>query len=169
MKARIGRFLFLVAFLGCATTTATTAPAVVGRPLKLAVNKLDGDPVELGNQHGKVLLLDLWATWCEPCKQALPYFQQLSKDFGAKGLTVYAISCDEKKDAVAPFMKNIGVSLPVLWDKGGDTTSAALGVIRLPTTFLVDRTGTIRFAHEGFTDEIAAQEKQQIQVLLAEQ
>jgi cytochrome c biogenesis protein CcmG, thiol:disulfide interchange protein DsbE len=157
--------------LACATTTTTTPTSgsiATGKPLKLAVPDLSGDTVNLGADHGKVLLVDMWATWCEACKESLPYFQKLSKEFGKKGLLVYAISFDEKKESIAPYLKNVGVSVPVLWDNGGEKTSPSLGVLQLPTTILVDKTGTIRYVHQGYTAEIASQERQQIETLLAE-
>ena len=136
--------------------------------MALEIPDLDGKAVNLAAQHGKVMLVDMWATWCEPCKQSLPFFEKLAHDYEKQGLMVYAISFDEKKDSIRPFLKNLGVSLPVLWDNAGDKTSGSLGVLRLPTTYIVDRSGTIRYAHEGFTDEIAVEERKQIETLLAE-
>jgi thiol-disulfide isomerase/thioredoxin len=159
--------------LACATSSSSTktgaTPGNVGQPMSMKVADLSGSVVDLGAMKGKVLLVDMWATWCGPCKESLPYFAQLGKDYAKKGLVVYAVSCDEKKESIEPFLKTLGISsLQVLWDHSGDQTMNALNVGSLPATLLVDRSGVIRYAHLSYTKEIAAEEKHQIESLLAE-
>jgi thiol-disulfide isomerase/thioredoxin len=115
-----------------------------------------------------VVLLDVWATWCEPCRDALPLYQDLQREYGAKGLKVETINIDEDPKQISEFVKETKVSLPILLDPGGNFSQDTLKVTRMPTTFLVDRKGQVRFVHEGFAEEFLAKYQHEIEQLLAE-
>lgn len=114
---------------------------------------------------GQVVVIDAWATWCGPCVRSLPLLQRLRKDYAARGVRVYAVSVDEDRAQIPTFLAAARVDLPVLLDPGGFVLEQRLKLKQMPTTWVVDRTGQVRFAQESFDgnlDEVRAQ----VEVLL---
>lgn len=135
----------------------------------LAVTRFpEGTTMVLSEVRGSVVLLDVWATWCAPCVEALPAYDALAKRFAKQGLLVYALSLDEDPRQVAKFVADTGVKLPILIDDQDQQMSRALKVRGVPTTYLIDRDGTIRAVHGGFDPETLPDLAKQIEQLLAE-
>jgi thiol-disulfide isomerase/thioredoxin len=138
-------------------------------PLTFQVKRYpDGAAYDVASDRGSVVLLDVWATWCEPCRDALPLYEQLAKEYGKRGLKVYAINVDEDSRAIAPFLQETKVGLPILVDANAAVSEKTLGVKLMPTTFILDRKGVVRFSHEGFAEEFLQQYQTEIEQLLAE-
>ncbi|HVG61434.1 MAG TPA: TlpA disulfide reductase family protein [Hyalangium sp.] len=152
------------------------APADVGEskgaldgPLRFQVKRYpDGEPYSVSSDRGSVVLLDVWATWCEPCRDALPVYEQLAKEYGSRGLKVYALNVDEDSRAIPDFLTETKVNLPILLDANAQVAEKTLGVKMMPTTFIVDRKGVVRFVHEGFAEEFLQKYQTEIEQLLAE-
>jgi peroxiredoxin len=108
---------------------------------------LDGETYRLSSYRGRVVFINFWATWCEPCKKELPAMQQFAVENDRA--TVLAVNVDEPADSVQAFLTEFGATeLTVLLDS--DLTAYdAYGVNRLPITFVVDPGGTVRYAHVG--------------------
>jgi len=104
--------------------------------------------VSLSEYAGKVVVVDFWATWCQPCKESFPAYQRLSQKFGSK-LTVIGISVDEDPAGIPKFAKETGAKFPLAWDDG-QITSKSYQPPTMPTSFVVDQTGIVRFVHSGF-------------------
>lgn len=118
------------------------------------------------NLKGKVVLVDFWASWCTPCKASFPVMDELQKKYGTNGLVVIAVSVDEKKSAMDKYLSKTPVSFTTLHDSAQKLVAAA-DVATMPTSFLVDRTGKIRFVHTGFEgDKTKAEYVRQIDSLL---
>lgn len=151
----LGALLF-----SCATTAPLPPPSGsldVGKELQLKLPLYpDGQPHDLAADRGSVVLIDVWASWCEPCKDTLPLYQQLAKDFGRQGLRVYALNEDQDVKQVKKFIAAQKLTLPVLLDPGSTAAEQKLNVKIMPTTFLIDRAGRIRKVHEGALDNISA-------------
>ncbi len=148
------RTLAVAAALGlaaCAGSRPTLqASSLVGKRIDVVAQDLYGREVRVAFAAGKVRIVDFWATWCDPCRDQLPFLDRLSRDYSAQGLQVYAVSFDEDRAALDQFLERTPVSVQVLWDKGGTSLSERLELTRLPTTLLVDRQGVIREVHRGF-------------------
>ena len=117
---------------------------------------------------GQVVLIDFWASWCGPCKASFPSLAKIHTDLAPRGLVLLAISVDEKPAAAAAFAKKLAPPFATLHDREQQLVKA-VGVPTMPTSYLVDRTGKVRFVHDGFHG--AATEKllrSQIETLLAE-
>lgn len=127
-----------------------------------------GESWTLRADRGHVVLLDVWATWCDPCRDALPLYQDIAKQFEPRGLKVYAINIDAEQKLIGPFMQNAKVDLPVLLDPEAKVSEATLKVKLMPTTFLIDKRGVLRHVHEGFDEGQLAGWLEEIEVLLAE-
>jgi thiol-disulfide isomerase/thioredoxin len=117
---------------------------------------------------GSVVLLDFWASWCGPCRKSFPAMQELHKQYAGRGLTIVAVSVDEKREDMPRFLKNQHVSFTTVRDAGHKLVASA-DISAMPTSFVIDRTGKVRFVHKGFDgDETIKQYQEQIQLLLKE-
>ncbi|XXF79789.1 TlpA disulfide reductase family protein [Myxococcaceae bacterium GXIMD 01537] len=128
----------------------------------------DSAPYDVASDRGSVVLLDVWATWCEPCRDALPLYEQLANEYGKRGLKVYALNVDEDPRAIPAFLTETKVKLPILVDENAKVAEKALKVRMMPTTFLLDKRGVVRFVHEGFAEEFLVKYQSEIEQLLAE-
>jgi cytochrome c biogenesis protein CcmG, thiol:disulfide interchange protein DsbE len=162
-------FLALVTLCCVTVTPAPNGTGVQHALDSLTLHGIDGQTsVNLAQQRGQVILLDVWATWCEPCKDALLAYQQLDTELHAQGLRVYALSVDAERNDIVNFVKANQLRLPVFHDVDGLVAQSQLQVKQMPTSFLLDRNGRLRAVHEGFGDRPIAALKQELEALLAE-
>ena len=131
----------------------------------LSTYKLEGAVPKL---QGQVVLLDFWASWCDPCKASFPEMEKLHKAYAFRGLTILAVSVDEKRANMDRFLKANKVSFAAIRDAEQKLVAAA-DVQTMPTSFLIDRSGKVRFIHNGFRGEQTVKEyRQEIEQLLSE-
>jgi cytochrome c biogenesis protein CcmG/thiol:disulfide interchange protein DsbE len=128
---------------------------------------IDGSTVELKALSGKVLLVDFWASWCLPCKAAFPALNRLHEELQAKGVEVLAINVDEKRREADAFLAQTPHTLRVLLDPRM-AAADAFRVRAIPTAFLIDRAGVIRYTHEGYPVETVETFRREVATLLAE-
>jgi thiol-disulfide isomerase/thioredoxin len=107
------------------------------------LNTLDGKPVRLSDYRGKAVLLNFWATWCEPCKIEMPWFVELQKEYAGQGLAIVGVAMeDTKNEEIADFAKKMGVNYTIL--RGKEAVGQAYGGVEgLPTTFFIGRDGKL--------------------------
>jgi peroxiredoxin len=112
------------------------------------VTTLDGARVRLADLKGKVVFLNIWATWCPPCRQEMPSMVKFYEMFRTKGLEIVAVSEDQDLQALRKFVKAYGVTFPVAQDEGKRVFGLyqATGV---PETHLIDKGGVIRASQLG--------------------
>lgn len=124
-----------------------------GKPIAVAGPLIDGHPFTTADWKGKVVLVDFWATWCVPCREELPHVKKLYDDNHAKGLEVVGVSCDEAADDLKKFQaENKEIAWPQLFDEknpGWNKVAKDLGILRIPTMFLIDKKGVLRSADAG--------------------
>ena len=99
-----------------------------------------GRRVSLSGLRGRVVLLNFWATWCQECRPEMPAFEQLHRDFTARGLTVLGVNVREGTQAIQDYAKELGLTFPLVLDSDGEIRRS-YGVIGVPTTFLIGRDG----------------------------
>jgi cytochrome c biogenesis protein CcmG/thiol:disulfide interchange protein DsbE len=118
-----------------------------------SLKDLDGKTVSLADFKGKVVVLDIWATWCPPCRAEIPHFIELQNEWKDKGVTVVGLSVDSTGAAdVAKFAKDHGMNYPIVMDTG--TTASAYGADQgIPTTVVIDKNGNIVASHLGLTEK----------------
>ncbi len=163
--------------IGAALFSAATASEVaVGAPTSGARTPLElklpmypsGKIHDLAQDRGNVVLLDIWATWCVPCRRAFPLYEQLVKQYGPRGFKVYAINVDEDSREIPKFIKQTKLSLPVLIDHHAALLEPKLGIRMMPISFVLDKRGLVRHVHEGAATEYLAKYQSEIEALLLE-
>jgi thiol-disulfide isomerase/thioredoxin len=116
-----------------------------------SVKDLQGREISSADLHGKVVLIDFWATWCQPCKQEMPGYQKLLDRYGVRGFAVVGFKFDTMMDMEDPvlFAKKIGVRYPLVV-AADDLKKKFGGIEGLPTTLLYDHQGILRKKVIGF-------------------
>jgi cytochrome c biogenesis protein CcmG, thiol:disulfide interchange protein DsbE len=128
-----------------------------------------GPRISLSRLKGKVVVVDFWGTFCEPCKKSFPKLQELSSKYAESGLQIVAISEDEAddKDKIAPFASVLGAKFTIGWD-ADKSVAKHYNPPTMPSSFVVDRAGHVRFAHAGYHDGDEADLEKEIKELLNE-
>jgi thiol-disulfide isomerase/thioredoxin len=159
-------------FAGAAFVVATFAVAVLAAaPPKpapnVALQTADGARVDLSSYRGKVVLVDFWASWCVPCKTSFPALDALYREYSPQGLEVLAVNLDERRKDADTFLEGRPHTLTVFYDPKG-VAPAAFGVKGMPTSFVIDRDGKIRFTHMGYSGNVEESYRREIVQLLGE-
>lgn len=130
---------------------AVVEPPPLGAPAPgLSARALSGEARTLASLRGQVVLVNVWATWCEPCRQELPILAAMHTRFAGDGLRIVGVSVD--RDRTAAQLEGFAARRKIpfeIWHDPGDSASAALGVATLPATFLVDRSGCLVWRRTG--------------------
>lgn len=103
-----------------------------------------------GAMKGKVVIVDFWASWCEPCKVELPFLNSLYKKYKSKGLVVVGVNMDEKIDDAKAFLKEHPVQLPLAYDGAKQVLAQKKNIDKMPTSFILDKEGKEAVRHEAF-------------------
>ncbi len=135
-----------------ATSTAATAPPAAPAPA-FAGRTLDGEPFDLVGLRGQVVLLNVWATWCEPCRKEMPELQALHARHREQGFTVVGVSVDAARlaGAVRQTVVDFGLRYPNVHD-AQNTIGTAFKISGYPTSFLIDRAGGIVWRRDGLIE-----------------
>ena len=157
MNRRAAAILILLAVAGCSrgerggSSDSADGRVDIGLPVPAyrAVS-VTGDSVALADQKGKVVLLNIWATWCHPCRDEIPELRAVYSRYKARGLELVGVSVDADgaDDNVRQFMKEFEMTYPV-WLDPDERISAQFLTIGVPTTFLIDKQGILRWRKTG--------------------
>ena len=134
-------------------------------PIKLTTTA--GQPITLNNYKGYVLVMDFFATWCIPCKEAIPHLNSLKAKYGKQGLQVLGVSVDEGSDRdVKDFVAERRISYPVAI--AGEEMQTQYGLRSIPTVFVINKKGVVVERLQGFSEQTAKAMEDTIKRLLAE-
>jgi thiol-disulfide isomerase/thioredoxin len=162
--------------LATALAVAGIAPAFAAPELRawkgsstpvLASADLAGKRVNLNDLRGRVVLVNFWATWCEPCRDEMPSLARLQEKLKGKPFEVLAVNYGESRSKVADFVRKEGWSIAILLDPEKQAADA-WGAKGLPMTFLVDATGRVRYSTFGERDWSEGEGLAAVEELLAE-
>ncbi len=140
---------------------------LVGQPAPaFALKNLEGQETKLSDFAGQVRIVDFWATWCGPCKVELPTFISLQSLYGEKGFSVIGLSTDEQAQTVRAFAEENQINFPLLM--ADEQVRRDYGnITALPTTFLIDKQGVVRYTHLGTPPDMLVFQKE-VEELLGE-
>jgi peroxiredoxin len=134
-------------------TDLSAVPVKVNFPLPdLTLKDLQGGSHSLADYHGQVVLVNLWATWCPPCKQEMPTLQDFYDKYKGDGFVILAIDDGDPAKDVLQFAKDYGLTFPVWLDPTHIATDRAFNAPNLPTSFVINRNGTIQLTWIGAID-----------------
>jgi peroxiredoxin len=139
--------------------------ALLAAAPRLQLADAKGAVHRLSDYRGKVVLVNFWATWCEPCLEELPSIERLRKAVGRHDLVILAVQMDASARTARDTADKLGLRFPLLLDRDS-SVSKAWGVRIVPTTFLFDRSGEVAFRHEGEMDWSAADAQRRVEALL---
>lgn len=118
------------------------------KAVDFTLSDIDGNKVGLSEYSGKVVILDFFADWCPPCRQEIPDFMALEREYGDEGFAMIGVALVDR-NAAKSFSEKMGINYPILIDDGN--VSAAYGPIRsIPTTFVIDKEGRIAKVYIGY-------------------
>ena len=125
--------------------------------------------VSLKSLRGKVVLVDFWGTFCEPCKKSFPKLQDLNTKYSASGLRIVGISEDESddKDKIPGFAGTYGAKFPLGWDED-KSIAKNYKPETMPSSFIIDKKGVVRCAHVGYHDGEEVEVEKEIKELLGQ-
>jgi cytochrome c biogenesis protein CcmG/thiol:disulfide interchange protein DsbE len=129
-----------------------------------ALKDLKGNTVRLSDLKGKVVMVEFWATWCPPCRMAVPELEDIYARYKDRGFALVAISMDTSEERVAEFVKEEGINYTVVMDDGD--VSSRYGVISIPVAFILDKEGNIVSKHMGFVPGLGEEFAKDIEELL---
>jgi thiol-disulfide isomerase/thioredoxin len=155
----------LAVLCAAAVWPALAAPLKVGDAFpELAKFKLEGK--SLPDLKGKVVLVDFWASWCVPCKKSFPALNELQRRYGDKGLVIIAVNVDDDRAKMNAFLKSTPAEFTVVRDAAQKLVES-VQVESMPSSFVLDATGRVRFQHVGyFGDETKKEYIREVEELL---
>jgi thiol-disulfide isomerase/thioredoxin len=156
----------ILAFGGRVQAQAILQPwpgSPVAPPLELRT--LDGQPFKLADLRGRVVLINFWATWCEPCIEEMPSLQRLRSQLDTARFEVIAVNFQEGEPRIRAFLEKVPIGFPIVRDTDGAVASAWKARI-FPTSFVVDSEQRIRYTLIGSLDWSAPEIEHRIRALL---
>jgi thiol-disulfide isomerase/thioredoxin len=152
MRILLGLILWCCAALACAQQGASQLrPWTGGATPPLALQDLDGRPHALEDYRGKVVLVNFWATWCEPCREEMPSINRLRASLAGQPFAVLAVNLAESEPRIRRFMEQVPLEFTVLLDRDSAVAKAWRARL-LPVSFLVGPDGRVRYAVIGGYD-----------------
>lgn len=167
LRSIVTMIVLLIAFAAPTTVPADLTPTASRKPLpEVALTDSKGAPVNLSAYKGRVVLLDFWATWCEGCKEEIPWFMEFQKKYSTSGLAVVGASLDDDGwKSIKRYMSQHKINYRIV--VGTFESAKQFGVDKgMPVTLLIDRNGMVADVHPGMVDKDAFE--REIQMLLKE-
>lgn len=161
---------FFVSFLALLVATLAASASALDegtRAPEIGLSDFDGQRVSMRSLRGRVVLVDFWASWCGPCAEEMPVLERLHTRYASQGLTIVAVSQDQREELARRFMEEHPVSFRVVHD-GEHAVARRYGPPRMPTSYLIDRRGVVRHIHAGFRQADADVLEAEVRALLAE-
>lgn len=151
MSSKHFAFLLLALCSGLALAASAAEPEIPPVSAELSLTALDGRKVDFGELRGEVVLLDFWATWCEPCREATPYLERLHRRMEGKPFALVGVSADRDRAALEAYLAEEGLPWPQIWD-GDHRVGGAFGVSSWPSYLLIDHDGRPVATMNGWSD-----------------
>ena len=142
-----------MAFLACSGALAASPQSALAQ-------------LDLAQYHGRVVIVDFWASWCKPCRQSMPWLNELRARYGEQGLVIIGVNVDAERADAERFLRDVPVDFEIIYDAQG-TLAQKFGLQAMPSTFVYDRDGKLAHTLYGFREARRAEHESQLQALLA--
>jgi peroxiredoxin len=168
-QIKITKILFLSLFIVALLTGNVSAELMKGEAPNFTLKSLRGDNIKLSEHRGEVIMLSFWATWCDKCKQNFPVLNDIYLKYRDQGFTLLSINTEDEKDLnkVRKWLKGRRVAHPILLDTT-HAVSDKYEVSDMPSTYILDRDGHLRFVHNGFEEGYQDEVLKQVRELMDE-
>lgn len=123
--------------------------------------------LDLNAYEGQVVLLDFWASWCGPCRESFPWMSETEKKYHDKGFAVLGVNLDKDAASAEDFLRRFPAEFKIIFDATG-AIAEQYHLMAMPSSFLIDRTGHVRYKHLGFRQDKRADYEAELQTLLSE-
>jgi peroxiredoxin len=152
----VGLLLIVVLVVtGCSGASEASVKRGVSQgsyALDFTLEAPDGRVASLSDYGGSVVLVNFWATWCPPCRDEIPHFEEAYRAYKDEGLVVLGVNYQESAAEIEPFVEGLGITYPILLDESG-MVAKEYRAVGLPTSVFVDRDGVIQVRHSGYLSE----------------
>ena len=145
----MSRVFSTVALLAALAQPALASVSKGQKAPDFSLPTLKGGRLQLAQLKGKVVLLDFWAQWCEPCKRELPELEKLAKAYAPKGVVIVGVNIDKERANAESLARQLGLSFDVGLDPSG-SVAGQYDPPKMPSSFVIDKKGIVRFVNEGF-------------------
>ena len=160
-------FAGLAAILAGNVAEAVAAPKQGQAAPNFTLRSIQGHNVRLSDLRGQVVLINFWATWCGPCRQEMPLLDEIHDKYQKVGFRVVAVSIDQDRKQAAAMARSLKVRAPILFDDD-QKVSRLYDLQGMPSTFIVDRNGMIRYVHVGYKRGYERDYETEVRALLKE-
>jgi peroxiredoxin len=167
LVSSISRPLLALLLAAAVPWTAAAPLAPTAQAPDFTLRTLDGQKLRLGEQRGRVVLVNFWATWCGPCRQEMPHLNKLYEKYKSSGFVLLGVNVDDDTRQAAGVADKLGVKFPVLPD-ADKRVSKQYDLSAMPSTVLIDRDGKVRYLHRGYQSGYEDTYDKQIRELLKE-
>ncbi len=168
MNTNYKRLLTALCLTGAMLFASTSqAAAVGGNAPDFTLKSKDGNNIKLNEYRGDVVMINFWASWCGPCRQEMPALEQLYSKYKDLGFVILGVNLDEDSNKAIAMLDKTSVSFPILFDETKQV-SKLYNVSAMPTTFLLDRNGKLRYLHKAYKPGYEHKYAKQIKTLVRE-
>jgi thiol-disulfide isomerase/thioredoxin len=123
------------------------------------------DPLDLARLRGKVVLLDFWASWCEPCRHSFPWLNEMQSKYSDRGLVVIGVNVDHERAEADRFLRDVPAQFRIVYDPAGELASR-YDLPGMPVSYVIGPDGKVVERHVGFRNALRAEREAQLQKLL---
>lgn len=149
--------LLLIVLAGCNQAAPTQSTEALLPPAPepdhpapdFTLSDINGTLLALRDLRGRPVMVNFFATWCAPCRVEVPVIQAAYEEYKDQGLFIVGVDVGEKPETAAHFVRQFGLTYPIVLDKDGEVTVNQYKVQGMPASFFIDREGIIRFVHRG--------------------
>lgn len=159
--------VFVLLALTVSTASEASAPVKNQPASDFTLKSRDGDNRRLSEERGNIVIVNFWASWCGPCREELPAFEEMYQEYADLGVTILGVNVDDDSRKADVLLNDIDITFPVLYDPNGEV-SELYDVSAMPTTVMIDRDGNTRLIHKGYKSGDEKSYEKAIKLLLRE-
>ena len=165
LRSALLALVALVALTSTFTVPAMASVQVATQAPDFTLHAMTGPNTRLQELRGQVVMVNFWATWCGPCRQEMPHLNRLHEKYSRAGFTLLGINVDDDPRNAAAVAAKLGIQFPVLLDTD-KKVSNQYDLQAMPSTYLIDRDGKVRYLHRGYLSGYEVLYDKQIRELL---